>query len=150
MGKARGGNNEAGPSEPSTRSSVHSVPGMALPPDAPSSQCEGEGLAWAWQPPPSADTRSPPDSPPPSSECPVSSVSPSQPLLNIREESLDHSGKKSEFPSSLIPFVGRVVWTGMLTALGERLEGQKQRWTPSPGDEKQLPSRSRSPSADQA
>ena len=56
----------------------------------------------------------------------MSSISPSQPLLNIREESLDYFGKKSEFSSSLIPFVGRVVWTGMLTALGERLEGQKQ------------------------
>lgn len=32
---------------------------MTLPADAPSSQCEGEGLAWAWQPLPSADTLQP-------------------------------------------------------------------------------------------
>ena len=52
------------------------------------------------------------------------------PLLNIQEESLGPFGKKSELPSlpsSLIASVGRVLWAGLLTALGERLEGQRQR-----------------------
>ena len=105
-------------------------PGVALPADAPPHNAKGRGCPGPRSPlplrtpaaqlarlPPAPSALSPP-------EVPLG------PLLNIREESLGPFGKKSELPSllsSLIASVGRVLWAGLLTALGERLEGQRQR-----------------------